>query len=479
MRTVFPSVWLAAAACTLLAGCDGPTDSTPRPAQVAAVSSETLQGVVGAPAGELVVRVTDADGDPIRGVPVEWTAAAGTLTAAAARTDRKGEVRAMWTLGPAAGLQTATVRVEGLEPVTFQAGAAPGLAVRVEPILGDGQTGWVHTTLDEYLSVRAKDAYGNPVAGATIRWSVVGATDGVGGLSQAETVTASNGAAEVRWTLGGAAGEQSARAALPDAPSATGAHTFRATALADVHAPVLRGVTFSPAVVDVTNGPAQVQVTLHVTDVGSGTEHIHLDLESPTRSRFATCTEPVLASGTPHDGHWMCTATIPQRAEPGPWTLGMVLMMDRSATESLAYSGSSGPALQVETRTEGPVDAEAPELASLSFSPSTVTLGPDGARVQVSLRITDAGAGVDLVQFDLESPSYVQPGPPDGELLACHPELAGGTRNDGVWSCTVVLDGDAEAGMWRPGLIILVDRGGNERTYHAPPGLPTLTVQAP
>ncbi|HVH11666.1 MAG TPA: hypothetical protein VM759_01370 [Longimicrobium sp.] len=61
---------------------------------------------------------------------------------------------------------------------------------------------------------------------------------------------------------------------------------------ADTHPPVLLAVSFSPATVDVSRGPAETLLTLHVTDEGSGTEWVYVDLQSPGATHFAGCDEP-------------------------------------------------------------------------------------------------------------------------------------------------------------------------------------------
>lgn len=71
----------------------------------------------------LVVRVTDAWGNPVPGTTVSWGASAGTLSGTTAISNATGLAFVRWTLGAAFGRQTTTASVTGLSgsPFTFQA----------------------------------------------------------------------------------------------------------------------------------------------------------------------------------------------------------------------------------------------------------------------------------------------------------------------------------------------------------------------
>ncbi|HEX8359233.1 MAG TPA: Ig-like domain-containing protein [Longimicrobium sp.] len=113
-----------------IAACDDPA-SAPVPTQLT-VAGGGQTGAAGAALPQpLVARVTDEDGDPIRGVTVRWTVSAGTVTPDSVRTDEQGEARAVWTLGGAVGAQTATATVTGLNPASLTATAGPAAAAQV------------------------------------------------------------------------------------------------------------------------------------------------------------------------------------------------------------------------------------------------------------------------------------------------------------------------------------------------------------
>jgi subtilisin family serine protease len=190
------------------------------PAMVALVSGDGQTGTVGQPlADSLVVVVQDAFGNASPGTVVTWTvtAGAGSLSSTSVLADAAGRAAVAWTLGTAAGQSTdsATASVSGLASccVIFGAHADPGPVSTLSRVAGDNQTGTVGTTLPESLVVVARDAFGNPVAGASVTWL---ATAG-GTVSDATAPTDAAGRSTVSWTLSGAAGNQQATATLPGA----------------------------------------------------------------------------------------------------------------------------------------------------------------------------------------------------------------------------------------------------------------------
>jgi hypothetical protein len=187
-----------------------------QPAALAIVDGNNQSAQAGAPLAEaVVVRVTDATGRPVAGAQVAFrvtSASGGELSPPSALTDNTGQASAEWALGPTAGEQTAEARVEApaVAPVELTAFAAAGVPARLVLVRGDDQTAPVGTPLADSLIVRATDAAGNPVEGVGVTWS---SPDG-GTLSASAMATAADGRAGIRWTLGPAAGEQTALAAV-------------------------------------------------------------------------------------------------------------------------------------------------------------------------------------------------------------------------------------------------------------------------
>ena len=149
---------------------------------------------------------------------------------------------------------------------------------------------------------------------------------------------------------------------------------------ADTHPPVLLAVSFSPATVDVSRGPAETLLTLHVTDEGSGTEWVYVDLQSPGATHFAGCDEPpVLAAGTPHDGSWTCTATLPGGGPSGEWRIGLAQLFDASGGESFSFPGARLAPLTVEGGMDGAgriAQSQSAHIPSLAKGGAEVWIAP-------------------------------------------------------------------------------------------------------
>lgn len=106
----------------------------------------------------------------------------------------------------------------------------------------------------------------------------------------------------------------------------------------DVEPPaVVSMATATPAVVDVTDGPATVTIDAHITDALAGHDRIEWNLRTPWRSgsqapTFASSNAGAgeLRAGDAHDGVWRKTADIPQHAQGGTWCVADVWATDRA-----------------------------------------------------------------------------------------------------------------------------------------------------
>jgi alpha-tubulin suppressor-like RCC1 family protein len=182
----------------LLAGCDDPA-SAPVPTLLTVAGGGQTGAAGAALAQPLVARVTDEDGDPVRGVVVRWTVTAGTVAPDSVETDAQGEARAVWTLGGATGQQTATATAAGLNPASLTATATAAAAAQVVArpdslalsLVGDTAT----------LRVTAADRFGNAVGVAFTSLDPAVATVSAEGVVSA----AGNGTTRIVVTSGAVA----------------------------------------------------------------------------------------------------------------------------------------------------------------------------------------------------------------------------------------------------------------------------------
>lgn len=223
-------------AITACGGGDGP--QVPTTFAPNAGSTTTLTGVVATQSGAAPqVQILDAKGKGIRGLRVRWRtgAASGVVANDSILTDASGIASSGgWTLGTSAGLQTLTATADGLSPIVFTANVAAGPVANLVRLSQDGQQAAVNSNVPQPPSVRAQDAFGNPVAGVVVTFSVA---SGGGTITPEQQTTDQNGiATAAAWKLGTAVGQQIARATAPGATQAA----FSATAVAGPPADMLK-----------------------------------------------------------------------------------------------------------------------------------------------------------------------------------------------------------------------------------------------
>lgn len=207
----------------------------------------------------------------------------------------------------------------------------PAETLSIEIVDGDGQqavTAQGAQTfsgsgyLPESLHVRVVNSAGNPVEGVTVIWSA-----SAGGIEPHVTSTDASGVAAARWSwyspqaAWAPVGTYSATAGAPD----VGTVTFSAHARAGV---LVRDLSISPDTVDVSTGAAQATLNVHVTDDrhGFGLSYVLAQFYGPGNSSQSLVTTLVQVSGSPMDGIWEGTVTIPQDALVGAWQLGRLTL---------------------------------------------------------------------------------------------------------------------------------------------------------
>ncbi len=157
----------------------------------------------------VVLRVIGTDGAPIGKIPVSFNvlAGGGSVDPGTVVSDANGEVKARWTLGPNAQVQTMTGKAPGLDPVTLSAnGILPSDLVIAQ---GNNQTAKASTALTVQLVLRVTGGFNVPIPGQMVGLAI---TSGGGSISPQSAVTNALGEITVRWTLGPQTGQQTATA---------------------------------------------------------------------------------------------------------------------------------------------------------------------------------------------------------------------------------------------------------------------------
>jgi hypothetical protein len=193
---------------TATAGSANRIEKTSGDAQEALVGTELTD--------PLVVRVFDADNNPIPNEPVTWVPVNGQVpNGGNTTTDAQGYANIRWTLGlvPGTNTLTAVASRAGTSTVTFTATgrATPGpVPTQIALNGGDNQTSSVNSTLPVSLSVKVTSATGEPVSGVTVTWNAAGG----GSVSSATSSTGTDGVAQVQRTLGSTPGQYTTTATV-------------------------------------------------------------------------------------------------------------------------------------------------------------------------------------------------------------------------------------------------------------------------
>jgi hypothetical protein len=226
------------AAILVLVGCGG--DLTLPGTTAAGLAVAVLQGdgQVGTVGQELpkpvVVEVKTDAGQTMPGRQVAFVIAQGAgagFDPDTALTNSQGQAETRWVLGTAVGVYTAEARLvpdgEPALPVApLQATADPDAPDTVRATGTTIQPGQRGEPLPQPLAVVTVDQFGNPVAGAEVRWET---SSGNGEVSAETTVTGADGTTSVIWTLGNRVGVQRATAKVERANGSP--VTFTATVL--------------------------------------------------------------------------------------------------------------------------------------------------------------------------------------------------------------------------------------------------------
>ncbi len=229
--------------------------------RVLAVSGGDQTATVGQPLAEpVVVQAVDQGSSPVAGASLTFQPSDdGTVGVTQATADAEGLASTTWTLGTTSGEQRIVVSVTGFSSaLTIKAAAVAGPPATLGKISGDGQTAPIDFALVEPITVELRDAFGNPVDGGTVSFSVTG---GGGAVSPAQAATGEDGTAQATWTMGSGLGANTLSVTAGALPPLA----FTATAAAPKADLAPSGLVLSPANPTTIES---VEVSATVTNVG-------------------------------------------------------------------------------------------------------------------------------------------------------------------------------------------------------------------
>jgi plastocyanin len=262
------------AATLVFAACSGDDSTSPANTRVlarATPSGDAQTGTAGAAlANPLRVLVTE-DGDPVEGLTVTWgvVSGGGSVSATSSTTGADGVASITWTLGGTAGAQSvrATAPSASGSPLTFTATATAGAATAVASSSPVTFNGGVGSQNPGALRVLVRDAFGNPVSGTAVEWTVTG---GTATLSSSIVATNAAGISQVGVTLpvAGTSTIEAEVTGLSGSPVTFTVNAIQVQGTADVE---IRNDFFTPVSVTV---PVGTMVTWTLVNTGISSHNV-------------------------------------------------------------------------------------------------------------------------------------------------------------------------------------------------------------
>ncbi|MDR6639831.1 hypothetical protein J2Y68_003497, partial [Paenarthrobacter nitroguajacolicus] len=216
----------------------------------------------------------------------------------------------------------------------------------------------------------------------------------------------------------------------------------------DMAAPVLVSSSVSKTSFNLADGPAVVTATVRLTDA-TGVKAPTVILSHSATGQQQGFGSMSLVSGTPQDGVWERTMTIPLGSATGQWDVTLYPVGD-----VLGNSGGGFRTLATLNVSGAVADVSAPVLVSSSVNKTSFNLFDGPAVVKASVRLKDQTGATAPTVILSHSETWQQQG--FGSM-----SLVSGTPQDGVWERTMTLPEWAATGKWDVTLYPLRDAIGN------------------
>jgi hypothetical protein len=224
-------------------------------------------------------------------------------------------------------------------------------------------------------------------------------------------------------------------------------------------APELVSFSLSSSEVNVTTSSQTLKISGHAIDGGYGFIDAEISLRAPGESDPRTVYAVIERVEGVHSVYFQGRLTIPQYVESGEWKIGYVRLRDASG----AYSEPSWPQLKeagmsYAVQVKSTPDTTAPELTSLSISPTEVDVTEAAAEVTVTAQVDDDVSGIAGVTMSLHAPDGAS-----SQAVYAVLELIGGNTREGTLQAVFTIPRYVESGEWKVGYIHLHDVANNYR----------------
>jgi hypothetical protein len=215
--------------------------------------------------------------------------------------------------------------------------------------------------------------------------------------------------------------------------------------IADNTPPELVEFIFSPASVDVSNGPETVTFRIRIRDP-SGFAVGDFRFFSLSGRQLGTAFDAGRRiSGDAADGIYEIPIEIPQFIEGGTWHLASFYLASNHASVTLSEADLIARGFPTELHIVSvPEDNTPPVLAEFTFSPTQINISSGPQTVTFRVRITDDLSGFAVGDFRFFSPSGHQ----FGTAFDAGRRISGDAK-DGVYEIPLEVQQSAETGTWR------------------------------
>lgn len=240
----------------------------------------------------------------------------------------------------------------------------------------------------------------------------------------------------------------------------------------DLEGPKLRRFSRSPAEVDTSAAPGDIDFAIAATDDLSGVKWVGGVVQlpgwepGPLELSSACASEVSPDEGSRHDGTWLHTYPLVEHAIPGYYRVSGVYLCDLIGnTSHYTKAELEGLGYPTEFLETGPGDTMPPEIVDFWFEPVTLRASAGEATIFFYTHVSDDDTGFGEGPDEAHSyinVSYNPPGHP-GEFSTSGrvPELVSGTVHDGIWREEVTFEDDAPVGEYEVDGLSAADRAGN------------------
>lgn len=237
---------------------------------------------------------------------------------------------------------------------------------------------------------------------------------------------------------------------------------------------IVSSVSFAPATVDITGGPAGTTASLQILTQNpfgfAGVSLMRASNGSEYAANFISSTDRT--AGTSTNGTYPSAFTVTGPESPGQWPV-LVSSYSNILNSSIDWSSKGNDRVEddylipqdpatLAVQNSGIIDTTAPQLTSLTLAPASFDLSTGDAPLQLDFQFSDALSGLKLAKVQLVG-NGTQTTLADLDLTWSTP--ATGNANSGTFSFPVNLT----AGSIPPGtydvVVTLTDSTFNQRTY--------------